>query len=146
MNKRNYYIFALIIILLAVGTWFLTTNSTKSLADDVFKDIKSDTVNSIEIEKDNKEKVTITDKVEIEKILNSLSSIEVKKISNNSKEFNEFYTIFIFANDDRRLGMFLYDDKYINIYDYEASPKKNSSMDYKISNNFDLKVIQDYFQ
>lgn len=146
MKKRNYYILAFIIILLAVGLWFFTTNSTKSLGDAAWKDVNSDTISSIDIEKDQKRKVTITDKDEIDKIMSSLSAIEVKKDSSISMEFNEKYKIVVNVDDGLRLGMFLYDNKYIDVYDYEATPKKNSSMKYEISNSFDMKIIQDYFK
>ncbi|MDR6725916.1 MULTISPECIES: hypothetical protein [Paenibacillus] len=146
MLKRNYYILASIIILLAVGLWFLTTNRTTSLRDTAWKDLNLDTISSIEIEKGIHKKITLTNKEEIDKVMSSLSAIEVKKESSISKEINETYTIVVYVADNRRLGMFLNDNKYVDVYDYEATPKKNSSMKYEILSSFDMKVIQDYFK
>ncbi|MCG7379342.1 DUF5301 domain-containing protein [Paenibacillus sp. ACRSA] len=146
MQKRSYYILALIIILLAIGIWFYTANRTTSLEDAAWKGVNSDTITSIDIEKGQENKVTLTDKEEIEKIMSSLSDIDVKETSTISKDISETYTVFVFVADKRKLGMFLYDNKYVEVYDYEATPKKNSSMKYEISNNYDMKVIQDYFE
>lgn len=146
MQKRNYYILACIIILLAIGLWFFTMNSTKSLQEDAWNDVDFDTITSIEIEKGHDHKVTLTGKDDIHKIMSTLSALEVKKDSSISKDFNEVYRLLVDVNGGARIGMFLYDNKYIDVYDYEASPKKNSSMKYKISNSFDEKIIHDYLK
>lgn len=146
MQKRNYYILACIIILLVAGLWFFAMNSTKSLKEVAWNDIDFDTITSIEIEKGHDYKVTLTDKDDIHKIMSSLSALEVKKDSSISKDFKEVYRLLVDVNGGARIGMFLYDNKYIDVYDYEASPKKNTSMKYKISNSFDEKIIHDYFK
>ncbi|WP_342553884.1 hypothetical protein [Paenibacillus sp. FSL R7-0652] len=144
MKKRNYYLFASIIINLAVGLWLFTMNSTKPLKEAAWDDVNFDTITSIDIEKGHDQKITLTDKDEIHKIMSSLSALEVKKNSKVSLDFNEVYRLFVDVNHGARLGMHLYDNKYIDVYDYEASPKKNSSMHYQISSQFDHRIIQDY--
>lgn len=146
MQKRGYYILACMIILFAIGLWFFTMNSTKSLQEAAWNDVDFDTITSIEIEKGHDQKVKLTDKADIYKIMSSLSALEVKKDSSISKDFNEVYMLMVDVNRGARIGMFLYDNKYIDVYDYDASPKKNSSMKYKISSSFDEKIIHDYFQ
>ncbi|SCY59445.1 hypothetical protein SAMN05720606_106244 [Paenibacillus polysaccharolyticus] len=145
-QKRKYYILACIIILLATLLWFFTMNSTKSLQEDAWNDVDFNTITSIEIEKGHDQKITLTDKGDIHKIMSSLSALEVKKDSSISKDFNEVYMLMVDVNGGARIGMFLYDNKYIDVYDYEASPKKNSSMKYKITSSFDEKNIHDYFK
>ncbi|KAA8785707.1 hypothetical protein ABIE27_005268 [Paenibacillus sp. 4624] len=146
MQKRNYYILACMIILLAVGLWFFTMNSTKSLQEAAWNDVDFDTITSIEIEKGHDQKVTLTAKADIYKITSTLSALEVKKDSSISKDFNDVYRLLVYVDRGARIGMFLYDNKYIDVYDYEASPKKNSSMKYKITSNFDGKIIHDYLK
>lgn len=146
MQKRSYYILVLFIILLAIGIWFYTANRTTSLEDAAWRDVNSDTISSIDIEKGSEEKVTLTDKEEIDKIMSSLSAIEVKKDSSITKEFNETYKIVVDVDGRLRLAMTLFDNKFVEVYDYEGTPKKNSSMQYEILNSFDMKVIQDYFE
>ncbi|WP_221790869.1 DUF5301 domain-containing protein [Paenibacillus cucumis (ex Kampfer et al. 2016)] len=146
MQKRNSYILACMIILLAIALWFFTMNSTKSLKEVAWNEVDFNTITSIEIEKGHDQKVTLTNKDDIHKIMSSLSELEVNKDSSISKDFNEVYRLLVDVNGGARLGMFLYDDKYIDVYDYEASPKKNTSMKYKISNSFDEKIIHDYLK
>ena len=51
MRKRNYYILACMIILLAALLWFFTMNSTKSLKEVAWNDVDLDTITSIEIKR-----------------------------------------------------------------------------------------------
>ena len=56
--------------------------------------------------------------------MSSLSALEVKADSSISKDFNEVYRLMVDVNGGARIGMFLYDNQYIDVYDYEASPKR----------------------
>ncbi|MGW8444407.1 DUF5301 domain-containing protein [Paenibacillus sp. S33] len=150
MKKRTYYILASIIILLGVGVWIFTINSAKTSLDEVvWKKINKDNISSINIIKEHEEGkvLTLTDKDEIDKVINSLSDIEMKQTSSSNRGYNEFYTIIVKVDNTRTFGMTLYDTKYIDVHDYEAYPtKKNKSLSYEISNDFDLKVIRDIFK
>ncbi len=44
MQKRNYYILACMIILLAIVLWFFTMNSTKSLKEVAWNEVDFNTI------------------------------------------------------------------------------------------------------
>ncbi|WP_136607779.1 hypothetical protein [Paenibacillus dokdonensis] len=147
MRKSNMYIIAPVIIIVIVGLVIYNFYSKNTTFKDVVLDkINTDQISSLEILKSsNDEKKTITDKSEINKIINSLSVIKLSEGS-YSIDSTESYYITIKTNNLRRFGMTLYDKNYLRIFDYDPKIPKNSIKSYKISNEFDPATIRSLFR
>lgn len=148
MKKRNYYILAVVIVILVAGISIFTANSGKiSFEDAIWKNLDSNTITYVKISADSKgtqdaKEVTLTNKNEINQFINNTTDIEMKKTSKSPQEFNESYTITIGTTTDIKYGIRFYDNKYIEVHDYEAYPKDNTTLSYEILNDFDLNIIK----
>lgn len=78
---------------------------------------------------------------DVRDLMNQLSETELREKSIGSIDFEESYWITIRADNNRKFGLTIYDEKYMLIYDYESS-KQNS---YQIISGFESFSIEKYF-
>ncbi|MGN7360397.1 DUF5301 domain-containing protein [Paenibacillus sp. SAF-054] len=94
----------------------------------VLTKINTDQISSVEVLKSSTdEKKTLTDKSEINQIINSLSVITLRAGSYTAIDTAEPYYMTIRINNQRRFGLLLYDEDVLKVYDYQSNGKKNAT-------------------
>ncbi|MDF0729015.1 DUF5301 domain-containing protein [Cytobacillus sp. S13-E01] len=140
--KKSLLAFASIIIVFLGIFYFYNVNKTTSL-DNVLSDIDVSDITSIEIIKssDNKEKI-LQNKNEINNFIQIFSQVEFKERSLKKLKFDESYWITIRENEERSVGMTIYDENYMLVYIY----KPTSQNSFEILNGRSLTDIENYFK
>ncbi|MFC3748314.1 hypothetical protein [Paenibacillus sp. GCM10012306] len=152
MNKRNKYILFGIVMLIIVGLGiFYMSPSNTTFKKAVLDQLDVAEVSSIKIDKSgaavDENEVTITDPGEIDKILGTLAQINLRKSRLSNIKYNDSYWITIETKSENlKFGITLYDQNYLETYEYNAKIPKNKIQSYKITNDFDLEVIRDLFK
>jgi hypothetical protein len=103
-------------------------------------------ITSIEILKTSTDKSVVLEKEsDVTILIQSWSEMELKADKMGSLDFEESYWITLKANDERKYGLTVYDDKYLLVYDFSKRTKKDSSRSYQIISGADLDDIEQYF-
>ncbi|WP_046212550.1 hypothetical protein [Paenibacillus wulumuqiensis] len=146
MRARRYYVLACILILVGAGIWIFNMNPDKTSLDAViWQKFNTGQVRSINIVNDQGKgkQVNLTDPDDIQMFIQKTSGMEIRKTSDANLPFDDSYTIIVKDDQARRFGMILYNNRYIDIYDYDQHGKKNASQLYSISNDWDANFIRD---
>ncbi|WP_179281241.1 DUF5301 domain-containing protein [Paenibacillus sp. XY044] len=147
--KRLGYLAAAIVIVVGLGIFYFSPKNY-TFKETVLDKLDPTSVASIEvIKRDQQGEHTknVTDSNEINEILNALSAAKLKKSTSSDIEFTESYWMTLNTKEKgRAYGMTLYDNDYINTFEYNAAAPKNASRSYKITNDFDTLVIRDLFK
>lgn len=147
--KRLVYLAAAFLIVVGLGIFYFSPKNF-TLEEAVLDKLDTNNVASIEvIKRDQQGEHTknVTNSEEINEILNSLSAAKLKKSGSSDIQFTESYWITLKTEDKgRAYGMTLYDNDYINTFEYNAAVPKNASRSYKITNDFDAAAIRNAFK
>ncbi|WP_045574559.1 hypothetical protein [Desulfosporosinus sp. I2] len=147
--KKRYKIVAAIIFAIVVGLVIIYM-STKNTT---FKEVVLDHLNVMEVssieiirktDAINENRITVTDPSQIELIMNAFSRTKMREASFSNINYTESYWITLKTNENRKFGITLYDNDYVNIFEYNS--KKNTTKSYKITNEFDPIVIRGLFK
>ncbi|WP_404359703.1 DUF5301 domain-containing protein (plasmid) [Cytobacillus firmus] len=130
---KKTIIFSLVLVLGIFGFIYFYTLKSSSFEEIVLFNVEETT--SIEIKK-NSEEIILTDKNEIEKIMDDFSKIELRKNEQSDKGFNESYWISLFENNKQTYGLTFYDNNFINIYSFET----RESSQFKVINENKLEI------
>ena len=130
---KKTIIFSLVLVLGIFGFIYFYTLKSSSFEEIVLFNVEETT--SIEIKK-NSEEIILTDKNEIEKIMDDFSKIELRKDEQSDKDFNESYWISLFENNKQTYGLTFYDNNFINIYSFET----RESIQFKVINENKLEI------
>ncbi|EWG08608.1 DUF5301 domain-containing protein [Cytobacillus firmus] len=130
---KKTIIFSLVLVLGIFGFIYFYTLKSSSLEEIVLFNVEE--ITSIEIKK-NSEEIILTDKNEIEKIMDDFSKIELRKNEQSDKGFNESYWISLFENNKQTYGLTFYDNNFINIYSFET----RESSQFKVINENKLEI------
>ncbi|MBN8203903.1 DUF5301 domain-containing protein [Bacillus sp. NTK034] len=130
---KKTIIFSLVIVLGIFGFIYFYTLKSSSFEEIVIFNVEE--ITSIEIKKNSKE-IILTDKNEIEKIMDDFSKIELRKDEQSDKDFNESYWISLFENNKQTYGLTFYDNNFINIYSFES----RESSQFKVINDNKLEM------
>ncbi|XIH35569.1 hypothetical protein C1N70_24865 (plasmid) [Cytobacillus firmus] len=133
MTLKKTIIFSLVIVLGIFGFIYFYTLKSSSFEEIVIFNVEE--ITSIEIKKNSKE-IILTDKNEIEKIMDDFSKIELRKDEQSDKDFNESYWISLFENNKQTYGLTFYDNNFINIYSFES----RESSQFKVINDNKLEM------
>ncbi|WP_136605198.1 hypothetical protein [Paenibacillus dokdonensis] len=149
MKKYDKYIplFVILYILALFGTVIYTVGLFTSFEREVTTGIiKGKEVTSIQInrmESSADQEIIVKDKKEIAEIMFSFSKVKLRETNSSHIRFKVSYWMMIHVDNERRLLLTLYDDKFLTIYNPEKT--KDKSRVYKIRNKYDLKSIEDAF-
>ncbi len=148
--KRNMVIIIIVLILVAAVVSVYQYNSTRNMTfnEAVTNHLNGSEITSIEIirsGKDEKE-LTVVDPSEIEKVMAALAPIKLKKEGLSNIKFNESYWITLKTQEQQKMGITLYDKKYMSVFEHgeESNPSRTSS--YQITNESDLEIIGNLFK
>ncbi|MFE4525848.1 DUF5301 domain-containing protein [Cytobacillus firmus] len=130
---KKTIIFSLVLVLGIFGFIYFYTLKSSSFEEIVIFNVEE--ITSIEIKKNSKE-IILTDKNEIEKIMDDFSKIELRKDEQSDKDFNESYWISLFENNKQTYGLTFYDNNFINIYSFES----RESSQFKVINDNKLEM------
>lgn len=133
ITLKKTIIFSLVLVLGIFGFIYFYTLKSSSFEEIVLFNVEETT--SIEIKK-NSEEIILTDKNEIEKIMDDFSKIELRKNEQSDKGFNESYWISLFENNKQTYGLTFYDNNFINIYSFET----RESSQFKVINENKLEI------
>ncbi|PQP90921.1 DUF5301 domain-containing protein [Paenibacillus sp. AR247] len=134
------------------SAWGFSTfhQKTLTLQEAVLYKLDTNRVASIEIIKRDQQgehTKNVTNSEEINEILNSLSAAKLKKSGSSDIQFTESYWITLKTKDKgSAYGLTLYDNDYINTFEYNAAVPKKASRSYKITNDFDTAAIRNVFK
>ncbi len=134
------YILLIIITLILIGTIIISFSNKTSFEKDIFKKY-GDNVKKIELldSKNNNSKI-IKDNDTINKIIEDLFTINMKKYDNEIPEnIEKIYYIGLYNEESLFIGLTLYDNKYITIFVSNSSSSKTKT--YRIRNNFNIDYI-----
>ncbi|MCM3001545.1 DUF5301 domain-containing protein [Paenibacillus cellulositrophicus] len=147
--KRLVYLAAAVLIVVGLGIFYFSPKNF-TLEEAVLDKLDTNNVASIEvIKRDQQGEHTknVTNSEEINEILNSLSAAKLKKSGSSDIQFTESYWITLKTKDKgSAYGLTLYDNDYINTFEYNAAVPKNASRSYKITNDFDAAAIRNAFK
>jgi LPS O-antigen subunit length determinant protein (WzzB/FepE family) len=147
--KRLIYLAAAVLIVIGLGISYFSPK-TFTFKEAVLDKLDTNRVASIEIIKRDQQgehTKNVTNSEEINEILNSLSAAKLKKSRASDIEFTETYWMTLKTKDKgRAYGMTLYDNEYINTFEYNAAVPKNASRSYKITNDFNAAAIRNVFK
>lgn len=150
MKKRNKYIVSVIvlIVIVSLGVMYMSTKTT-TFKKVVLERINSSDISSIEIIKSSdattENNKTLTDPYEIEKIMNAFSPVKLRESNVSNISFTESYWITVKTNENRIFGITLYDKNYVIIFEYDTPSRINTTKSYKITNDFNPRVIEELF-
>ncbi|MEC2342646.1 hypothetical protein [Paenibacillus barengoltzii] len=149
MKRYKYIAIGIILILLVAGTLiFLNHSKNTTFNEIVMKDINTDEISSLQVisrlyNSADEDERSLTDKNEINKIVDYFSQLELKRTNLSNISYTESYWITIKVNRELAFGLILYDNHYINIFEYN----RGRSSYYKITSKVDPPVvIQELFK
>ncbi|MDY8024457.1 DUF5301 domain-containing protein [Paenibacillus polymyxa] len=149
MRRRNRYILKSAIILIAaiIGMMYIVNLDT-TFRKVVLDRMDTARINTILISKspDYTDQL-VKDKNDIQSILNTLAEMKLRKSSILDKGLNSTYMLSIFVDHGNKrdlLGITLYDQNYIEIYD--ETKTKNKITSYKITNDYEMEPIRKLFK
>ena len=149
MKRYKYIAIGIILILLVAGTLiFLNHSKNTTFNEIVMKDINTDEISSLQVisrlyNSADEDERSLTDKNEINKIVDYFSQLELKRTNLSNISYTESYWITIKVNRELAFGLILYDNHYINIFEYN----RGRSSYYKITSKVDpTVVIQELFK
>jgi hypothetical protein len=98
-------------------------------------------VTKIEIRSLINEKIDIIESREIEKVMESLADVELKRDNREDlSQIEERYSLTLYVNNEPRYEVDLYDNRYMKIFDSEL--KGNRLKGYRVKNDFSLAAIR----
>jgi hypothetical protein len=140
---KKFMLFGFLSIIMILGVIYII-NSRSSTFNQAVPDMSE--ITSIEIIKTSIDKKIILEKEnDVKNLILSWSEMELKANKMGSLDFEESYWITLKANDTRKYGLTVYDEKYLLIYDYSKRTRKDSSRSYQIISGFDLGDTEQYF-
>jgi len=145
--KQRYMVVAAIILSMVLGLVIIDATKNTTFKEVVLDQLNVVEVSSIEVIRSSntiEDKITVTDPSQIKAVMNAFSLITLREASCSNINHMESYWITIKTNKIRQFGITLYNKDYVNIYDYN-SKNKNSEKTYKITNEFDPRVIRGLF-
>ncbi len=126
-------------IIVIIGAFYLLKSKSSTTFNEF---VHTAEITSIDIIRSSDDKeVVIENGNDIKELLKHFSEAELMEDEMGSIDFNESYWITLRSNNVRKLGMTVYDDKYLLIFDYN----KNNSTGYQIISVFDSSNIEQYF-
>ncbi|MBP2242980.1 hypothetical protein J2Z40_003562 [Cytobacillus eiseniae] len=127
-------------IILILGAFYLINSRSSTTFNEIVPDTAK--ITSIEIIKSSTDiEAVIENGNDIKELLKSLSEAELKGAKMGSIHFNESYWITLSTNEKRQVGITVYDDKYLLIFDYN----ENKQTTYQIINGLDSSYIEQFF-
>ncbi|HWO97236.1 MAG TPA: DUF5301 domain-containing protein [Bacillus sp. (in: firmicutes)] len=117
-------------VIVILGSFYLYTSRNGTTFNEIVLDTTE--VTSVEIVRSSDDKkVVLKDENDINFFIKSLSEAELKE--NKIKEdFDESYWLVLRTNGERKIGMTIYDEKFLLLYDYET----NKQTSYQIVRGF----------
>lgn len=149
MSKRSWQVFWGICILIVIsGTIYSAIQSRTSFKEMVLDQLyESETIDKIRIGKNrfhpNEQMVEITDRAEIDRIMEGLSKVKLRKHTPTDYSGDE-YEIWLNTQRSRMIGVYLYGVDHIR-FNFNPGHHKKYSWEYKIINDFDRGIIEDLF-
>ncbi|MNB91249.1 hypothetical protein D3C75_383240 [compost metagenome] len=148
MKNRRYLLLitgVVLIILLSGFGLFTYFNEFVTFDEAIGKSLDSKSVSSVEIIRRNptgEKIVNLTDPAQIQQVLEVFSDLKLKKSSLSEVRFDDSYWITLKGNNQRRtVGITLYDDLYLDLYNYGSSSPKNVHTSYLIASDVDLNEL-----
>jgi len=131
---------AFISIIVVLGALYLFNSKSNTTFNDFVLDTGE--ITSIEIIKTSTDKeIVIENGNDVKGILEHFYEAELKENEMGSIDFNESYWMTLKSNGARKLGMTVYDEKYLLIFDYN----QNKQTSYQIISDFNAYNIEKYF-
>lgn len=140
--KKSYIIIAAVLLIIILDLSINNFSKNTTFKKETYQ-VNLSGINSIEIIKTgvDENKITVTEPNKIESIINTFLQTNLKE-GERPQSYNESYWIILKANDERKLGINLYDKNFLHLFNENESSLKY----YKITNNFDLSAISSLFQ
>ncbi|MBD8068804.1 DUF5301 domain-containing protein [Bacillus sp. PS06] len=127
-------------IIVIIGAFYLLNSRSNTTFNEVVLEMPE--ITSIEIIKSSAEKeVFIENENVITQLLKHFSEAELKEDEVGSINFDESYWLTLRTNGERKLGITVYDENYLMIFDYSTSNQTS----YRIISGFDSSKIEQYF-
>ncbi|MDW2876128.1 MULTISPECIES: DUF5301 domain-containing protein [Bacillaceae] len=139
---KKFMVLGFLSILIILGAIYMI-NTRSTTFNQAVPDMSE--ITAIEIIKSSTDKEVVLEKNDVKKLVQSWSEMELKADKMGSLDFEESYWITLKANDERKYGLTVYDDKYLLVYDFSKRTKKDSSRSYQIISGADLDDIEQYF-
>ncbi|MFJ7731711.1 hypothetical protein ACIQXF_07430 [Lysinibacillus sp. NPDC097231] len=143
MKKRYKILLSILLplVILYVSTMLLTRDS--DFTKEVTERLDIEQINAIDIIRASDEKtIIITDRAEIDQIMEQFKDQPLRKVYFGQSDFNEAYWITLHINDSHAVGLRLDDKNHLFVYLYE----ENYMKDYKILGDFNRSFIEDVFK
>ncbi|WCH45917.1 hypothetical protein [Lysinibacillus sp. OF-1] len=143
MKKRYKLLLGILLplLILYISTMLLTRDTDFTTEVTERLDLKE--IHKIEVIRSSDEKtIMLTNKAEIDQIMQPLKDLPLKKVWFAKSDFKEAYWLTLSINDDREIGLRIDDNHHLFVYLYE----ENYMKDYKLNHDVDLTFIEQLFQ
>lgn len=142
----KWTIFIGIALILIIFIGYSLYGSNKSFQDIISKNYANDTIKKISVQysynqKDNLNQQYLTDKTQINKLLNYLEPLELKEYKGKiDSEHYIYYNLGLHTDKNGLLGVTIYNKDFVTIF----ISTSNDTKTYKIvNNNFDVYYLKD---
>lgn len=145
-KSMKYLLAALLILLIVLIAAF---NRRTTFEQIVLDRIRTDDITSIQMiqtpsTSSEEQKVTVTDRAEIETIMSAFEKIQLRK-ANSPTSASKAYWISIQVNGRLRFGLRLDNNKHIVITDLEQKGSKRNAT-YKITSAYGMQSVERFFE
>lgn len=147
MRKWNIVYLLVILLFASLLTFYLVTANT-TFKNEVTNHLNIEEINTLNVTKiigEDADTIYVSERDQINHILTDLSNLELKKTFSIKRDNSEWFVLMIEINGEIRYTINVYGNKYLSLIDH-ASTNSTGSDDYKITSNFDVKMLQNLYK